>query len=88
MSVTIFIPQQLRSYTKGKTSVVVTGRTVEDALRDLDRQFPGIRFRFIDEQNRIREHMRVFVDGERARALDGRLGPRSEIHVFGALSGG
>lgn len=67
---------------------MVAGRTVEDALRDLDRQFPGIRFRFIDEQSRIRAHMRIFVDGERACALDGQLGPRSEIHIFGALSGG
>jgi hypothetical protein len=86
--VTVFIPQQLRSYTGGLTSVQVSGRTVDEALRALDQAYPGIRFRFIDEQDRIREHMRVFVDGDRARTLALKLGPKSEIHVFGALSGG
>jgi sulfur-carrier protein len=88
LSVTVFIPQQLRSYTGGLTSVLVSGRTVDEALRALDQAYPGIRFRFIDEQDRIREHMRVFVDGERTRTLAQKLGPKSEIHVFGALSGG
>lgn len=66
----------------------VSGRTVDEALHALDQAYPGIRFRFIDEQDRIREHMRVFVDGERTRTLALKLGPKSEIHVFGALSGG
>ena len=88
MTVTVFIPQQLRSYTGGLTSVQVSGRTVDEALRALDQAYPGIRFRFIDEQNRIREHMRVFGDGERTRTLAQKLGPKAEIHVFGALSGG
>lgn len=88
MSVTVFIPQQLRSYTGGLTCVQVSGRTLDEALHALDRAYPGIRFRFIDEQDRIREHMRVFIDGERARTLERKLGPQAEIHVFGALSGG
>jgi hypothetical protein len=86
--ITIHIPQQLRSYTAGATQVEAQGRTVDEALAHLNDRFPGIRFRVIDEQGRIREHMRVFVDGERVREIGVRLGPKAEVHVFGALSGG
>ena len=88
MSITVFIPTQLRNYTNGATSVPATGATIDEALADLDRRFPGLRFRIIDEQNRIRQHMRIFVDGERALRIDVPLGSPGEIHVFGALSGG
>ncbi len=86
--ITIFIPQQLRSYTSGATTAAANGNTVDQALNDLDARFPGIRFRVIDEQGRIREHMRVFVDGERVREVSASLRPTAEVHVFGALSGG
>jgi molybdopterin converting factor small subunit len=86
--ITIFIPQQLRSYTSGATTATASGKTVDQALSDLDARFPGIRFRVIDEQGRIREHMRVFVDGERVREIGVALGANAEVHVFGALSGG
>ena len=45
-----------------------SGATLAEVLDDLDRQFPGIRFRMIDEQERIRPHMRFFVNG--AQTLD------------------
>lgn len=83
---TVFVPTQLRSYTGGKSEVAVGGETLTEALKDLDARFPGIVFRVVDEQNRIREHMRIFVDGERVRAVEGPV--RAEIHIFGALSGG
>jgi hypothetical protein len=88
VTVTVFVPQMLRSYTNGATSVTVDGTTVSMALNDLNAQFPGIRFRVIDEQDRIREHMRIFVDGERVRDIDASVGAKSEVHIFGALSGG
>ena len=86
--VTVFVPQQLRNYTNGATRVQVKGATVDDALNDLDARFPGIRFRVIDEQGRIRMHMRIFVDGERVRDIGASVPARGEVHIFGALSGG
>ena len=52
MTITVFIPTQLRNYTNGATQVPATGTTVDEALRDLDARYPGLRFRVIDEQNR------------------------------------
>ena len=57
-------------------------------LADLDRQFPGIRFRIIDEQDQIRPHIRIFVNREIARGLDFALQPEDEIRIIGAISGG
>jgi len=87
-TITVFVPQQLRNYTQGKSEVTVAGATVDGALTHLNQRFPGIRFRVVDEQNRIREHMRIFVDGERVHEVGAKLAPKAEVHIFGALSGG
>jgi len=85
-TITVFIPTQLRNYTNGATQVPARGTTIDEALRDIDARFPGLRFRIIDEQNRIREHVRIFADGDRALTTTSPV--RSEVHVFGALTGG
>ncbi|MEQ1753424.1 MAG: MoaD/ThiS family protein [Micropepsaceae bacterium] len=88
MTVRVLVPQQLRNYTGGLTAVHATGVTVDDALTNVDLQFKGLKFRVIDEQGRIREHMRIFVDGARVRDVRTKVKADAEIHIFGALSGG
>jgi hypothetical protein len=85
MRVTIASP--LLSYT-GRREVEADGATLAAVLRDLDRQFPGIRFRMIDEQDRIRPHMRVFLGSSELRDVDARLEPAATLHIVQALSGG
>ena len=55
---------------------------------DLDRQFPGLRFRVVDEQGRLRQHMKVFVNEDVVRDLVTPLGPTDEVTLMQALSGG
>jgi molybdopterin converting factor small subunit len=86
--VKVRIPTPLRSYTGQEANVKAEGTTVDELLRDLDRQFPGLRFRVVDEQGRLRQHMNVFVDGERCRDLATRLDGVDEVVVMQALSGG
>lgn len=83
----VLVPTQLRSYT-GAAEVQAAGATVAQALADLDVRYPGLSFRVIDEQGRIRQHMRVFVDGERCRDIADPVRPGGEVHIFGALTGG
>jgi sulfur-carrier protein len=83
----LLIPTSLRSYTRA-ARVEVAGATLGDALADLDRRFPGIRFRMIDEQDRLRPHMRVFVNGRAIRDLAQALQPTDDVSVVQALSGG
>ena len=82
------IPSQLQSYTAGATCVEAAGATIDQVLWDLDRAYPGIRFRVIDEQDRVRRHMRLFVGAEAATDVRAALREGDELLIFGALSGG
>ena len=84
----VYIPDALRSYTADRRTVVGQGATLAALLMDLERQFPGIRFRMVDEQDAIRRHMRIFVNGEEARTLDIKLVATDDISIVQALSGG
>jgi molybdopterin converting factor small subunit len=83
----VLIPTPLRSYTH-VAQVEAEGKTLANLLADLDRRYPGIRFRMIDEQDRVRPHMRIFVNGEQVYDLDARLDPGDEVQILQALSGG
>lgn len=83
----VLIPSPLLSYTRER-EVEAHGRTIAEALADLDRQYPGIRFRIVDEQDRLRPHMRLFVSGELERDLSASLDETSELQIVQALSGG
>lgn len=83
----VFIPSVLRSYT-GNDNVAAEGDTLDEALINLDRRFPGLRFRIVDEQDRIRRHIRFFVNGQQTFDLGRRLAANDEIYIIQALSGG
>jgi sulfur-carrier protein len=84
----VIVPTQLRGYTAGKSEVDATGATLGAVLDDLERQFPGIRFRVIDEQDRVRRHILLFVGEERAEDLATPIPPGAAVQIVGALSGG
>ena len=83
----VLIPSPLLSYTK-TNRVEASGGTMAELLLDLDRQFPGLRFRVIDEQDRMRPHMRFFVNGKQVYDLAKDLRPDDAVHIVQALSGG
>lgn len=83
----VLIPSALRSYTEHAWADA-DGDTLAAVLAGLDRSYPGIRFRMIDEQNRIRPHIRFFVDGEQVFDLARRLDGVQELVIVQALSGG
>jgi molybdopterin converting factor small subunit len=84
----VCIPSQLHSYTGGASAVDADGSTIDKVLEDLDRRYPGIRFRVVDEQDRVRRHMRLFVGREPAMDVKTPLREGDELLIFGALSGG
>ena len=82
------IPTPLRSYTGGAAAVHASGATVGEVLDDLDRQFPGLGFRVVDEQGRVRQHMNIWLHGERCRDLTASVEGADELVLMQALSGG
>jgi molybdopterin synthase sulfur carrier subunit len=83
----VLIPGALRSYTRG-SPVEATGDSLDALFRDLERRYPGLRFRVVDEQNQLRPNMRVFVNGRGVRDLAHPLRPDDGVALVLALSGG
>jgi sulfur-carrier protein len=88
MSCTVRIASPLRSYTGGAPVVRANGESVAGVLADLERRFPGMRFRMIDEQNRIRQHIRLFVNTTEVEGLSQPVADGDTVHLICALSGG
>jgi sulfur-carrier protein len=96
MKLSVLVPGLLRSYTAGADRVNVDvlpapgarEPTLGDGVVALDRAFPGLRFRIIDEQGHIRPHIKLFVDGLQARDLASPLPAAATLMIVGALSGG
>jgi molybdopterin converting factor small subunit len=83
----VLIPGALRSYTR-VAQAEAGGETLDALFRDLDRRYPGLRFRVVDEQNQLRPNMRLFVNGLGVRDLRHALKPDDAVAIVLALSGG
>jgi molybdopterin converting factor small subunit len=86
-AVKVLIASPLLSYT-GADEVEVVGATLGELLADMDRRYPGIRFRMIDEQDQIRKHIRFFINGEPIFDLACDIRSTDEVCIVQALSGG
>ncbi len=77
----------LTELTGGRRELRLEGATVRDVLRALENEHPAISGWILDERTTIREHINVFVNGERGRE-DTALAPDDRIHVLPSISGG
>jgi molybdopterin synthase sulfur carrier subunit len=85
--VKVHIPTPLRTYTK-QSVVEADGATLAELFADLERRYPGIRFRVINEQDEIREHIKVFVNQTIAVSLSAPLQADDDVRIITAISGG
>lgn len=83
----VLVPGALRSYT-GAPRAEAAGDTLAALFADLDRRYPGVRFRVVDEQAQLRPNMRVFVNGRCVRDLSHPVRAGDDIAIVLALSGG
>jgi hypothetical protein len=86
--VIVHIPSPLLSYTAQEPLVEAQGASLDALLIDLDRRYPGIRFRMVDEQGAVREHIRFFLNSALEEDLQASLAGVREVHIICALSGG
>jgi molybdopterin synthase sulfur carrier subunit len=85
------IPTPLRSVTKGETEVQATGDTVAAVVDDLERRFPGLRERLVDEGGELRRFINIYVNEEDIRFLDGQktvLKEADQVSLVPAIAGG
>lgn len=83
----VLIPSALRSYT-GAAQLEADGATLAQLFEELDRRYPGLRFRVVDEQGQLRANMRIFVNGLGVRDLSHALQAEDFVAIVLALSGG
>ena len=83
----VIIPDVLQSYT-GAKEVTAVGNTIADVFDDLEAQFPGIRFRVINELQELRPNIKLFVNGTRELSLSVPIAETDELFIMQALSGG
>ena len=91
MPVIVRIPTPLRSITKGNAEVPAKGETVDDVMQDLERQFPGLRERLVDEKGELRRFINLYVNEEDVRFLDGRTTTLKDgdiVSIVPAIAGG
>ena len=78
----------MQSYTGRLRVIEADGSTVSELLADIDRRYPGFRFRLIDEQDAIREHIKIFLNDDQIRTLSVPVNSTDAIHIICGLSGG
>jgi molybdopterin synthase sulfur carrier subunit len=91
MPVLVRIPTPLRTVTKGNAEVQAKGDTVADVIGDLERQFPGLRDRLVDEQGELRRFINIYVNQEDVRFLQAQktaLKEGDEVSIVPAIAGG
>ena len=91
MPVTVRIPTPLRALTKGAADVQAKADTVDALIGDLERQFPGLRERLVDETGELRRFVNIYVNQEDIRFMDNRatmLKDGDEVAIVPAIAGG
>ena len=91
MAIVVRIPTPLRAMTKGASEVHAEASTIGDVITDLERQFPGLRDRIVEESGEIRRFVNIYVNQEDIRFLEGdktALKPGDEVSIVPAIAGG
>jgi molybdopterin synthase sulfur carrier subunit len=91
MPVVVRIPTPLRTLARGNAEAQSEGDTLFAVIDDLERQFPGIRDRIVDEAGDLRRFVNVYVNQEDVRFLQGlktALKDRDEVSIVPAIAGG
>ena len=91
MPVLVRIPTPLRSLTKGNAEIQAKGDTVDSLVADLERQFPGLKERLLDEAGELRRFINIYVNQEDIRFLQAQrttLKDGDEVSIVPAIAGG
>ena len=68
--------------------VDIDSPTLGSLVDELDARWPGMRDRLLEPGPRFREHINVFVNGERERDLATPISGQAVVHIIPAVAGG
>jgi molybdopterin synthase sulfur carrier subunit len=88
---TIRIPTPLRKLTNNQEEVTASGATLGAILDELNKTYPGLGERIVDENGVIRRFVNIFVNDEDVRFLQEKETPVKEadvVSIVPAIAGG
>ena len=91
MPVLVRIPTPLRAVTKGAAEVQAGGGTVAEIIEDLERQYPGLKERLMEDGGQLRRFINIYVNQEDIRFLQGEktvVKQGDEVSIVPAIAGG
>jgi molybdopterin synthase sulfur carrier subunit len=91
MAVLVRIPTPLRSLTKGAAEVQADACTITDLIEALERQFPGLKDRLVEDGGQLRRFINIYINQEDIRFLQGAtttLKQGDEVSIVPAIAGG
>ena len=91
MPVLVRIPTPLRTLTKSNAEIQAKGATIDSVVDDLERQFPGLKERLLDETGELRRFINIYVNQEDIRFLQAKkttLKDGDEVSIVPAIAGG
>ena len=83
----VHLPALLRPLAGDTSSVLVDASTVRDVIDALDKRFPGMAERIID-QGSIRREIIIAIAGDETRDLSAAVAPDADVHILPAIAGG
>ena len=90
-TVTLYLPEPLRTYGGGVAELPLSARTVQAVLDDLERTRPALYRNVCDETGAVRRHLNIFVNADNVRdlaGLDTTLKSGDVVTIVPAVSGG
>jgi molybdopterin synthase sulfur carrier subunit len=91
MAVNVRIPTPLRKLTQDKDVVQASGKTIQEIVENLEKQYPGLKERLCDERGELRRFVNVYLNDEDIRFAQGKQTPVNdgdEVSVIPAIAGG
>jgi molybdopterin synthase sulfur carrier subunit len=92
--ITVNVSGHLKEYTGKKREFQIpesSVRTVLDLVEQLDKLFPGIKERILDDQDVTRQYVNIFVNGEDIRFSEKentKLKEGDKVHILPSVAGG
>ena len=91
MAISVRIPTPLRKLTYDLDTVQVEGTNVGELIGNLEKAYPGIQERLLDEAGNVRRFVNIFINDEDIRFLEDQttaLKEGDEVSIVPAIAGG
>ena len=91
MAIEVNIPTPLRGLTENKDVVSAEGATISELIDNLDKNYPGIKARIMDDAGNLRRFVNIYINGEDVRFLQDKatvVGANDEVSIVPAIAGG